>query len=187
MSGSKKNSPVAERSKTAMANALIEIMKQKGYNKISIKEICEKADVVRQTFYTNFKTKDDILIFYIDKNVRTFVDKKMPECSSLSEVIYEIFLFCEKSRDDIETFKKNGLEGLWLERLIFTNEEFRRCFGRAEKPETYGRYASAFYAGALYSVALCWLDNGLDISPRQLSEVMVSIIKNNDIEGIINS
>ncbi|MBR5520720.1 MAG: TetR/AcrR family transcriptional regulator [Oscillospiraceae bacterium] len=38
----------------------VNLMKSKSYVDITIKDICESADISRQTFYNHFKTKDDI-------------------------------------------------------------------------------------------------------------------------------
>jgi len=46
-----------KRSRRALKDALIELMKRKDVSKISIKELCELADVNRSTFYANY---DDI-------------------------------------------------------------------------------------------------------------------------------
>lgn len=42
--------------------ALIALMKEKSYNKISITDITERAGVSRMAYYRNYKEKDDILL-----------------------------------------------------------------------------------------------------------------------------
>jgi len=42
------------------------IMKRKDFNEISITEITQKAGVSRMAFYRNYKSKEDIIINYID-------------------------------------------------------------------------------------------------------------------------
>ena len=41
------------------------ILQKKGYEELSIKNICEEAGVSNGSFYHNFKTKDDLLSYYI--------------------------------------------------------------------------------------------------------------------------
>ena len=43
------------RSKRDLANALIELLQEKNYDDIGIKEITDKARVSKNTFYNNFK------------------------------------------------------------------------------------------------------------------------------------
>lgn len=43
------------------------ILKKKGYEELSIKNICEEAGVSNGSFYHHFKTKDDLLSYYIEE------------------------------------------------------------------------------------------------------------------------
>lgn len=43
------------------------ILQQKGYDELSIKNICEEAGVSNGSFYHHFKTKDDLLSYYIEE------------------------------------------------------------------------------------------------------------------------
>ncbi len=52
----------AVRTRGEIASALIGLMHQKGFNEISVQEICEKAGVGRSTFYAHFQDKDELFI-----------------------------------------------------------------------------------------------------------------------------
>ena len=43
------------------------ILEKKGYEQLSIKNICEEAGVSNGSFYHHFKTKDDLLSYYIEE------------------------------------------------------------------------------------------------------------------------
>ena len=43
------------------------ILQKKGYDQLSIKNICEEAGVSNGSFYHHFKTKDDLLSYYIEE------------------------------------------------------------------------------------------------------------------------
>ncbi len=49
------------KTKLKMIDALTELCRTKPFDQITIKDICEKADISRNTFYYNYKKKDDIL------------------------------------------------------------------------------------------------------------------------------
>lgn len=55
------NNPVAIQSQKWLVTALLDLMKEKPYNKITIKEIAEKADLDRSTFYRNINSKEAVL------------------------------------------------------------------------------------------------------------------------------
>jgi AcrR family transcriptional regulator len=49
------------RTKTSLHNALIGLAREKPYSSIAVKEILDRANVGRSTFYTHFRDKDDLL------------------------------------------------------------------------------------------------------------------------------
>lgn len=53
--------------KTRIFNAAKRILKKSGYEQLSIKNICEEAGVSNGSFYHHFKTKDDLLSYYIEE------------------------------------------------------------------------------------------------------------------------
>ena len=53
--------------KNKIFNAAKNILQEKGYEALSIKNICEEAGVSNGSFYHHFKTKDDLLSYYIEE------------------------------------------------------------------------------------------------------------------------
>lgn len=64
--------PISVRSKKWLTDALFELLKEKPYDKISIREISQKADLTRQTFYHNFSSKDMLLMYKSDQLFEEF-------------------------------------------------------------------------------------------------------------------
>ena len=52
---------------THITESLLELLKDKPLNDISISELCSHAQVGRATFYRNFEVKEDVLNVYIHK------------------------------------------------------------------------------------------------------------------------
>ena len=50
-----------QRTQQTLFDALIDLLKVKHYDAISVKDIIEKANVGRSTFYAHYQTKDDLL------------------------------------------------------------------------------------------------------------------------------
>ena len=53
-----------QRTKSWVFEAVMLLMDEKHYDKITVSDITEKAGIARQTFYRNFKDKDDVIIQY---------------------------------------------------------------------------------------------------------------------------
>ncbi len=56
----------SKETKEKIFNAAKEIIQKNGYENLSIKNICEQAGVSNGSFYHHFKTKDDLLSYYIE-------------------------------------------------------------------------------------------------------------------------
>ncbi len=57
----------SQETKAKIFNAAKHILQKKGYEELSIKNICEKAGVSNGSFYHHFRTKDDLLSYYIEE------------------------------------------------------------------------------------------------------------------------
>ncbi len=60
----------SKETKAKIFNAAKHILQKKGYEELSIKNICEEAGVSNGSFYHHFKTKDDLLSYYIEDQPR---------------------------------------------------------------------------------------------------------------------
>lgn len=56
----------SKETKERIFRAAKQILQKKGYESLSIKNICEEAGVSNGSFYHHFKTKDDLLSYYIE-------------------------------------------------------------------------------------------------------------------------
>ena len=57
----------SKETKDKIFRAAKKILQEKGYDHLSIKNICEEAGVSNGSFYHHFKTKDDLLSYYIEE------------------------------------------------------------------------------------------------------------------------
>lgn len=61
----KASSPVdrrVQRTQRLLTDALIQLILERGWDSVSVQDICERADVGRSTFYTHFADKEDLLV-----------------------------------------------------------------------------------------------------------------------------
>ncbi len=56
---------VAMRTQKAISDAFLELIRERAYEDISVTDLCRRADVVRKTFYNNFRSKDDVVHYLI--------------------------------------------------------------------------------------------------------------------------
>ena len=47
--------------KMVLKNSFVQLLNEKSFDKITVKELCERADVNRGTFYVHYKDQQDLL------------------------------------------------------------------------------------------------------------------------------
>ena len=78
------------------------ILQKQGYEQLSIKNICEEAGVSNGSFYHHFKTKDDLLSYYIEEQPSMDPDLlELPSSAAeTKEAIISVYLnyvhYCEE-------------------------------------------------------------------------------------------
>ena len=70
------------------------ILKKNGYDALSIKNICEEAGVSNGSFYHHFKTKDDLLSYYIEEQPSINPDllERPSDISDIRNAIIHVYL-----------------------------------------------------------------------------------------------
>jgi len=66
-----------QKTKKALTEALINLILEKGYEKVTIQNIIDKANVGRSTFYIHYESKEQLLLDgHNNLNVKMFFDEK---------------------------------------------------------------------------------------------------------------
>ncbi len=59
--------PTALASQVQISEALIRLMEKKLYSEITVSELCRESGISRQTFYTLFHAKENVVVFTLQK------------------------------------------------------------------------------------------------------------------------
>lgn len=163
-------------SKKYIADALILLMKKKDYNKITNKEITDKAGLSHITIYRNFNNKDEIIKYYLDEITNEFIKSKQASYDPNHFREYLIVLFTHlKDKEDI------GLLLYKANCIHFIKDEFDKIFSNKAKTleEQYNYY---FISGGLYNIYYYWLVNGCKETPKEIADMFMNfyILKGNN-------
>lgn len=55
------------RTKELLCSALLALIQEKGYDRLTVQDIIDRADVGRSTFYAHFRDKDDLLFYGLEE------------------------------------------------------------------------------------------------------------------------
>lgn len=68
--------------KNKVFETAIELIKEKGYDNVTISQICENAGVAKGTFYVHYKSKEDIIKESYYSDMSEFVMKQYQDLIS---------------------------------------------------------------------------------------------------------
>ncbi|MFC4812640.1 TetR/AcrR family transcriptional regulator [Paenibacillus sp. GCM10023250] len=182
----KKQDRRVQRSREALRNALLALMKQKSFGSISITEIVETANYNRGTFYAHYESKeallDDIIAELIRELLRSFrapyegVDVfRVSELSANSVMIFDhiyenasLYAVLLKSEvlPKVREAMLLALKGILVEELQPVDD------GRGINQELLVVYS----IHALLGLVFYWVENDFNYSPAYMQEQLVKII-----------
>ena len=168
--------PLAIRSQEWLSAALLQLMEEKPFQEISIKDIAEKADLSRRTFYRVFETKEDPLVWHMNLLFQEFLTELQERsCKQFEDVLVLYLGFWFRHKHFFELLKRNELLPLMLNQYLRVFPEvFKMVKGDyplSQHPEALS-YAMAFSAGGLLSVLLKWADEGMIKTPDEILKMV---------------
>lgn len=164
--------PTALQSQKWILQALLDLMQENNYDKISVSEICRKAELDRRTFYRNFDSKHDVLEQYIAQ----LSNEYMLEFNEINKpdkyyATLTFFRFWERHLHFIRNMQNCGLSN-------YVFDQFRRFSELQQdlligiKESTTTDYVLAFRIGGFWNVMLTWASNNANISPEELATII---------------
>ena len=187
-----------QRTLQSLRAALLELIKEKDYDDISIEEITQRADVGRTTFYLHYKDKEDLLM-------EEFSAIMYERAHALSEIPFSVWL--PVSDEDLEKNKtlqplllvfEHIRENSELYYLLLKSTNSSKIFERIRnisadaivkfveaKQETDPipplsevpiDFFAAFFSGSLLSVANWWLKEDMRHTPEEVSNMFRRLI-----------
>ena len=112
------------RTKQLIKQSLIELMHEKPFKDITVKDITERADLNRGTFYLHYVDIYDLLSKIEDETLQAIEEMmldyrckiNMPSCY---ELLDELFSYIEDNRDLFEVLLHSQSEGIFLNKLQY--------------------------------------------------------------------
>lgn len=188
-----------QRTRKALRTALLELIKEKGYDAISIEDITERANVGRATFYLHYKDKEDLLL-------EEFSEMANEKVQVLSEIPFSAWLQSQEDLADA-TAKRPAPPLLIVFEHIYDNSELYYILLKSEKSsriverirkisteaivkfvETKAKtdpipllfkvpieFFAAFFSGALLSTVDWWLEEEMRHSPKEMTHLFQSL------------
>jgi AcrR family transcriptional regulator len=169
------------RSRALLLDALLELLKEKEYKDITIKELTDEASVARQTFYRNFSEKDDILLQSMDEVFDDYFSSIKEDLSrekNINEIAEKLFLIWKDNKKLFVALQKAGLIHKILERFteyqLLIHEQIEH---EIKNRDSFNKYMAHFISGGTYMVLNMWFNEKMKVPVSEMSDVYDKIIR----------
>ena len=175
---SERENPISVRSKRRITEALISLMGETSYQKITIKDLVERAGLTRQTFYHNFDSKDEVLLSRLDETVTGFIRfLSEKSVSTWEDVICCFFRYWQEQEDFLKLLMKNDLTWMLSEKIPLCFDSVSQIhFQQTDLTPAEAKYWYAFVSGALVNTLMTWLEQPGSLQARTLSQMVLSML-----------
>lgn len=173
----KNGSRRAKMSRALIKTALLELMAEKPFSKISVKELCEQADVNRSTFYAHYNEQSDVLREIEEETIEDMLDPldDIYETASPEE---QIVAFLEYVKTHADLFK-----------ILLVEEESRRFRPQVIKaslrklqpefqfqgPERYEPFVFSFMMNAEVQIYIDWIESDFALPSRDVAKLILAL------------
>jgi len=189
-----------QRTRLSLRTALLGLLKQKSYDDISIEEITEHANVGRATFYLHYKDKEDLLLEEFSEMANEkaqtlseipfsawfpIVDnpENKPEKSDPPLPLLMVFQHIKDHSDLYYILLKSSKSSRTFERIRKISAETIVKFVQAKLdtdpiPILFKvpiDFFAAYFSGALLSTVDWWLEEGMNYTPEEITNMFRSL------------
>lgn len=175
-----------------MDKALIELMETQEFSYISVKKICEKADVNRSTFYLHYENTADLLAETMQYILDSFLDRFDSNPKTTIEKIRnapteELILVSE---DYLVPYLEFVKENRRIYKASFENQAYESekkykslyryilepILERFEFPEKERRYISCFYVRGITGIVDEWVEADCKEDVTEMAKLIIKMV-----------
>ena len=166
-----------KRTHERLGMAMMELVRQKPMDDITVQEVLDRAGVGRSTFYDHFRDKDDLLFSQFDMFLEMFSTmlSVRKDASMRIVPITEMFEHIGQQKKFYRSMADSGrLNDFYdLAQDYFTRgieRRLREFKGPAKLPARELRTRSVALAGSLLTLLRWWMDRGSKEPPKEMDE-----------------
>ncbi|GAA5415741.1 hypothetical protein Pryu01_00773 [Paraliobacillus ryukyuensis] len=172
-----------------LKDSLMELLKEKAIGSITIKEICERADINRSTFYTHYSSQYDLLhqieeeiITDMNDTLAGYGDNKVGEERLMTEKLLE---YVARNKEVCEVLLSERGDVHFQQKVmdIALNHTVTNLVKANQVEEGLSKYVSLFYVSGSIHLIEEWLKNGMDKPPKELAKIII-VLANNGLNGL---
>ena len=172
-----------QRTQQTLLDALMDLLNVKHYDAISVKDIIEKANVGRSTFYAHYQTKEDLLRSGFARVLEMLVEQVEFEAAGRHLTLDTAPLF-RHAQHHAQLYRTlawgTGFEVITTQGQAALSEKFHQrlsAFLTGERPPAVPLSALSYsLAGSVLVLLKWWLENGMPETPETMDEIFQRLV-----------
>ena len=166
--------------KRMLKDALIELLKEKDIYHVSIRELCDRADVNRTTFYKYYASQFDLLAD-MERDILDFIEASVKHNEPQAEkIVYSVCCYIEENLEFIRLIINNNVDPTFAEKLfsmdIIRKETLKRFKGHKTDAEL--EYLYSFLTYGTFRMICVWMNKEKRESPEDFARLIDQALMN---------
>ena len=165
--------------KMMIRNSLLKLLAEKPIQKITVKEICELAQINRATFYTHYSNPYDLLEQIENELFEDMSATVITEQNDPDKLTQEVFRVIEENADLCKVlFSENG-DKMFLRRILDIAREMTISGWRQQYPHVAEQqldYLYTFIISGSVAVIEQWVRTGMEGTPLELGDISQKLV-----------
>lgn len=164
--------------KELLKNSLIELLETKDIYHISIRELCDNADVNRTTFYKYYGSQFDLLTDIENDLLKHINDAIEKNNNSRKNIIIDACHYLEDNLKMSRLLLNNNIDPHFPDKLFsmgLIKDSILKFTGK-ENDESLFEYLCVFQTQGIYHVIRTWLNKDVRETPEVLAKKIIDIL-----------
>ena len=165
----------SRRSRRLIVEALLALMREKRYDRITVQEILDRADIGRSTFYAQFRNKDDVLMSEVERVLGLLHEQHVASAGEPTDHLLPSAAFFRHVQETRSLYPALA-RGLAIDLHYQAVHRYLRDHAARQLALAAGardlavppEIVADYLAGSLLTLVHWWLDHGLPYTPEQM-------------------
>lgn len=174
-----------------LKNSLMALLKEKQISTITVKELCELADINRSTFYAHYSNHFDLLTqiedeLIDDMNKFLTVYSSATEDTEILKMTEKLLEYLASKKEDCQILLSEKAESTFQQKVADVAHEhiMKYWLETSEDNKDTIEYLSAFIISGSIQMMKLWLENDMDKSPRQMALLINNFVNKGILDEI---
>ncbi|OZG59794.1 TetR family transcriptional regulator [Bifidobacterium myosotis] len=167
----------------AMQDALIELMRERPLGAITVKALCERADVNRSTFYAHYSSIEELLHDIEDETmawVTAALDQllRQPNLAGIERIIEQICRYIADNRNHLQVLMSPKADIGFQQQLlglIYSRRGVAERMQSGARDTTEAQMRMRFAVSGSIGLIQYWLSTDLAASPESVARIILTM------------